>query len=194
MILPGHLSAGYVMTRGLLFLEVVHGGVQYTPHQYTLLLIVGIIAGDLPDIDVAWYFLRNKTVGPEHLGDHRQYVTHAPIIWLVFGVVVALIGFMAGSAFWATIGLLLWLGPWTHFLCDSIEYGVMWLWPVSKKRYALLGEGPAEVETQIVMAKKASTVTIDQQWYTLFLRYIRSATFFAEIALVLIALYTLCYI
>ena len=140
------------MARGLLFIEVAHVGAQFTPltpHQYTILLVAGVLSGDLPDIDVIWYFLRNKTVGPEHLGNHRHYVTHAPIIWLVLGIIVASISFLLGSLFWTTIGLMLWLGPWTHFLCDSIEYGVMWLWPISTKRYALLGEGPAEVEARI---------------------------------------------
>jgi membrane-bound metal-dependent hydrolase YbcI (DUF457 family) len=43
---------------------------------------------------------------------------------------------IAPNVYWHYVGLLLWLGSWSHFILDSIQYGIMWLWPFSNRTYA----------------------------------------------------------
>ncbi len=98
----------------------------------------GMFFGFSPDIDEFYYFIKNKNLlvsGEEGVRqNHRQYYSHAPILWLIAGLLVYL---FARSVFVRELGMLLWLGSWSHFLLDSIEYGIMWLWPFSSTIYAL---------------------------------------------------------
>lgn len=168
MVLPGHLAAGFIVAK--LAISVVHPSLS--TDEVNLLLLLGMVAGDLPDLDVAYHFLKRKTSQPEDLGAHRHYVTHAPIVWLLAGAVIY---FLSSNDFFRMIGLFVWLGPWAHLLGDSIEYGVMWLWPFSTKRYALLGwHEPTHYQR---------TTYWGQFWE----KYSRTTTFKVEILLVIIA-------
>ena len=169
MILPGHLAAGYITTR--ILLAVKHAG--FDPAQTNALLLFGTFAGDFPDIDIAYHMLKYKTISSSNLSIHRTYFTHAPIIWLVLGLIIF---FANSSPFYQAIGLLIWLGPWSHFLGDSIEEGVMWLWPLSTRRFA-------------VSSRKESPITQPNSfWSHLFKTYGRKATCYVEIVLVVIAI------
>ncbi len=168
MVLPGHLAAGYITARALI--AIVHPAISSTELQ--LLTLFGTLSGDFPDIDVVYHMLKRKTTSPKDLGDHRHYVTHAPIVWLALGLLVFVFN---TTTFFKMIGLLLWLGPWSHFLGDSIDFGVMWLWPFSKKRYALLKWS----------VKDSAPNT---SWPVLFKKYLHRATCYVEITLVIIAI------
>ena len=63
------------------------------------------------------------------VANHREYISHAPLLWLVAGLIVF---FLAESEFNRTVGLMIWLSSWSHFILDS-EWGIRWLWPFSGK-------------------------------------------------------------
>ena len=87
----------------------------------------------LPDLDSipAYIFMKWKP-GQEKL-DHHSYFTHTPIFYFCLSIFV-----------WIGLGLeaaiLFLLITLTHLLLDSwgTDDGIMWLWPISKKKYSLL--------------------------------------------------------
>lgn len=74
---------------------------------------------------------------------------------------------------------MLWLGSWTHFLLDSIEYGIMWLWPLSSKVYAL--KDPELVlpiyETRFI-----------PYWWQSVRKYTKFYSFYLEVLIIITAL------
>ena len=49
-----------------------------------------------------------------------------------------LVYLLANSLYWKYFGLVILASAGSHLLVDSIEIGVMWLWPFSKKQYMLI--------------------------------------------------------
>jgi len=132
MLPPGHIAAGFLTAKALLYFS--HTGLSQP--QQNQLLWWGAFFGFAPDLDTFYWFGKSKAfkIDPDQQ-NHRFFFTHAPVLWLIVGLAIYLI---AGSPFWKTFGLLVWLCSWVHFLLDSIQYGVMWLWPAKKKVYCLL--------------------------------------------------------
>lgn len=134
MLPPGHIAAGYLTAYGLTHLP----NSSLTPNETNALLVAGAILGTLPDIDFIPFFVSRKSMRFTDEDSHRRYITHTPILWLIVGLIIAL---AAPNAFIWTLGLLIWLASWGHFIGDSIEHGVRWFWPLSK-RYFSLGNYP----------------------------------------------------
>src|SRR5437868_1384261 len=124
MVLPGHLAGGYLAARALLSLS--HAA--FTPGQMLALYIIGTLAGDGPDIDLIWYSFKHRVLRSTENDSHRDYLTHAPIVWLAISLLIVLAGSLVSSSFVEFIGWIILCGSWTHLIFDSIEYGVMWLW------------------------------------------------------------------
>ena len=138
MVLPGHISGGYIVTKAIL--SILHP--SFSAAKINALLIIGTLSGELPDIDlVRLYFAgkRSKTVMDE---DHRNYITHTPLVWLCVAGIIFIVGMLMSSSFTKYLSLAVLAGSWSHLLLDSIEYGVMWLWPFSSKRYSLIKKLP----------------------------------------------------
>ena len=137
MVLPGHLAGGYLVTLALV--SITHAGSNgvFTHEQLNVLLIIGTLAGELPDIDlIRDYFEQRRD--EKHLIDHREYFTHAPSFWLAVSLVIVTSGYVAGSSFTQYVGWIILAGTWSHFILDSIEHGVIWLWPLTNKKFRLL--------------------------------------------------------
>lgn len=136
MLPSGHVAAGYLT--GLALLKITNPDLP--PAQISQLLYWAAFFGFAPDLDEFWFFFKNKAflVSPDVEKHHRQYPSHAPVLWLAAGL---LIYFFASSDYVKFIGLLLWLGSFSHFLLDSIEHGIMWLWPFSTKLFAVKNPG-----------------------------------------------------
>jgi membrane-bound metal-dependent hydrolase YbcI (DUF457 family) len=131
MLPPGHIAGGFLTAEALL--KIIHP--QLPQAQINRLLLWGMFFGFAPDLDTFYSFLKEKAFTvrkPQN--NHRHFLSHAPILWLVAGL---LIYFCSSSEYVKLIGLLVWLASWSHFLLDSIEFGIMWLWPFSRKQYAL---------------------------------------------------------
>jgi hypothetical protein len=145
MVLPGHLAGGYLAAGGLLAL--FHP--DLSQGHIISLIIIGILAGELPDIDLFFFNIaerhKNKTSPSENQsGSHRNYITHIPLFWIITSLLVSGIGFGFGSAFVGYSGLMILAGTMSHFIFDSIEYGIRWLAPFSGVYYSFRKKIPAE--------------------------------------------------
>jgi|GEM_PF-480458 len=131
MLPPGHIAAGFLTATALIKITYP----QVSGLELTHLLWWGIFFGFAPDLDMFYSFAKSKAFKTDpSKGSHRLYFSHAPVLWLLAGVSIF---FILSDPFWKFVGLLLWLGSWSHFLLDSIQYGIMWLWPLSHKVYSL---------------------------------------------------------
>lgn len=134
MLPPGHVAAGYLTAYTLLKITKP----DLDPVQMNALLAWGAFFGFAPDLDVFYFFLKNKTVlvanqdAFDH--SHRKFFSHGPVYWLVAGL---LLYFFSSSQYVAYVGLLWWLGSWSHFVLDTVEYGIPWLHPFSTRLFAL---------------------------------------------------------
>lgn len=140
MLPPGHIAAGYLT--GYALLKFAHPALD--AQQQTQLLWWSAFFGFAPDIDVFFVFFTTHSllVAGDKDVNHRKYFTHAPVLWLLAGIVIY---FFASSVYVKYFGLLFWLASWSHFVLDSIEHGVMWLWPFSNKVFALKSQGVRKV-------------------------------------------------
>ncbi len=129
MILPGHLAAGYLTTYAVLHVA----GFQFSGNENIAIYTIGTLLGDGPDFDIFLSFLKKKTLTPAVTDGHRGYITHTAIFWFLFGCVVFFCGDIFASDFVKALGLLVWLSPWSHLLCDSFVFGAKWFWPLSDK-------------------------------------------------------------
>ena len=149
----GHVAAGYLVAQAVLKI----GNPALDPVQLKHLLYWGMFFGFAPDLDmfIAFALARSFSFGRKPELNHRSFSSHAPVVWLAAGLVVigaAEVGIFgslgrgsptSGSAgigspveFYKYFGLLLWLGSWSHFFLDSIQYGIKWLWPFSQEVFA----------------------------------------------------------
>src|SRR5687767_1259299 len=131
MLPPGHIAAGYLAATALLQIAQP----DFNPHQINLLVGLGAFFGFAPDLDVFVAFARAKrfTV-PDQSHNHRYFWSHSPLPWLIPSLAIY---FLAADPFLKYAGLMIWAGSWSHFVLDSGSFGIMWLWPLSKKHFAL---------------------------------------------------------
>lgn len=175
MLPPGHVAAGFVTAEALL--KATHA--NFTPVQTLQLLWWGAFFGFAPDLDsfVAFAIVKGWWYKPGTDSTiHRSLYSHIPIFWLVAGIIAFL---AAPDVYWKYVAALLVLGSWSHFLLDSIDYGIMWLWPFNKEHWALRNRG---------IKKQIQAQGFFSYWFTLVKFYCRSWTFYCEIVIIVIAL------
>lgn len=135
MLPPGHIAAGYLAAYSLLKLT----GHNFDILQTNQLLFWGMFFGFVPDLDMFMAFIKVKGFNIQsEKSDHRKFFTHTPIVWFIFGLVVYSI---ASSQFMKFIGFLIWLGAGSHLFLDTLQYGIMWFWPLSRRLYAFKDRG-----------------------------------------------------
>jgi hypothetical protein len=187
MVLPGHLAGGYLAAAAAL--SVFHPDLSV--EQLKILLVLGTIAGEFPDIDLLFFNIahrrhaKNGAAQKESLvQNHRDYITHMPSFWLGLCAFIAVAGKIAGSTFIEYAGIVTLVGTWSHLILDSIEYGVVWLAPWSKKNYAL---------TKNVIASEAvhRPGSLMQHFHFIITTYWKSYTIWLELAISCIALIAL---
>ncbi|HYV33736.1 MAG TPA: metal-dependent hydrolase, partial [Candidatus Limnocylindria bacterium] len=109
---------------------------------------------------------------------HRRFLTHTP----VFGLVIGLTMYVLSNSLYGKYFALVFLAAFaSHMVVDSIELGIMWLWPFSKKQYFLFD---ANTDSQPYMNENLL------MFYVKMFRnvYMRMKTFYVGAALVVIAL------
>ncbi len=175
MLPPGHIAAGYLVAQE--FISVTKP--QLDPFHIKALLFAGMFLGFAPDLDFFYAFWKVKsfTIQNDEI-NHRHFLSHAPVVWLVAGF---LIYFLSTSVFFKSLGLLVWLGSWSHFALDSMQYGIMWFWPFSNKTYAVgsIGKKTGLQEKHFI-----------KYWLKFLHWYAKNLTltFIAEIIIILISL------
>lgn len=177
MLWFGHAATGYLLTT--LILSIMQP--ELAPEQLRLLILFGTVAAVIPDLDFVFFFTKHRSLKLREKESHRAQITHTPLFWLVLSALVFLAGFTAGGIFGIYLGVLVLAGTWSHLLSDSIEYGVMWLWPFSRRQFyfrKVRGVGPSP--------RGISTAKYYWKFFTQV--YVRNWTFYVEIALVIAAL------
>jgi hypothetical protein len=171
----GHIAAGYLTAE--LLIEVAKPALSI--NQLHELLWFGALIGFVPDLDMFYAFWRAKSF--QHSGqdfNHREFISHAPLLWLFIAILIIV---FAPNLFVRYLGLLVWLGTWSHFLLDSGSFGVRWLYPFSKRFYALKSPGVKHVNP--------ATTFFAHWWHSLKSYYQENRlAFYVEILLVVTAL------
>ena len=174
MLPSGHFAAGYLISTALVKMTEANLSVS----QSNIVILVGILGAIAPDIDLIYYFIRKKKGKLRKDESHRFYLTHAPLLWLLLGLGIYSVG---KNDFWQMIGLVVWIGSWSHFILDSIEFGVPWFWPLSKKLIALKKIPDIEIKNAGI---------IKSQWEFITKVYPRMMTSFVEVLIIAFALIT----
>ncbi len=177
MLPPGHIAAGYLTAK------IVTGSLQYnlTASQINELSLIGAIVAFLPDLDFFFAFAKLKAFRIDNkIVNHRKLLTHAPIIWLLVGLIIF---FSASSDFGKALGLVFWLSSWSHFILDSGE-GIMWLWPFTKRFLPL----PTSYYQRKYEFKHKEYKSFWKYWFNLAVKDYCSFTGIIEILIILTAL------
>ncbi len=143
MLPSGHIAAGYLLAEGTLRLLQP----DLAPHQLHYLLWAGAFFAFVPDLDMFYAFFKARGFTlPDKEVNHRYYVTHRPLVWLIPSIAVYAFGawFELKSVFFQFFGLMILLGAWSHFALDSFKVGVMWLWPFTNRYFAFRSPGERE--------------------------------------------------
>lgn len=155
---------------------------SFTPLETNILLTIGVLSGEGPDIDlIRFYFDHRSPTKSGKAASHRDYFTHAPLVWLLASLAVVAAGALAGSAFTEFVGWTILAGSMSHFILDTIEFGIAWLWPFSKKRYFLKHLEKVELSQR--------PGTFGHYWEYISKFYVRNVSFYAEVLITLPALY-----
>lgn len=177
MLPVGHIAGGFLAAKALLHIAKP----DLPQPQIDSLLWWGIFFSFAPDLDnfVAYAKIRSWWYKPGvDSGIHRKFYSHVPILWLVSAL---LIYFLAGDVYVKNLALMLWVGSWTHFVLDSIDYGVMWLWPWNSEVWALRNRG---------VKRDIQAGGFFEYWYKMVRAYMACWTFYCEILIIVLACYT----
>ncbi|MBL8030518.1 MAG: metal-dependent hydrolase [Candidatus Doudnabacteria bacterium] len=175
MLPPGHIAAGFLTSVALVKLTNSSAEVSNINQFY----LWGMFWGFAPDFDNFLAFYRMKSWWYKQGSDggmHRKFYSHIPVLWLLVGVLAYV---LAPSAYWKTMALLMLFGSFSHFLLDSIEFGVKWLWPFSERLYALKNAG---------VNKEIRAEGFLNFWFSFLLLYKTRPTFFLELLVIASAL------
>lgn len=133
MLWFSHAAAGYLIAKAFLHLSPL----SLSASQENVLITLGILFALLPDLDFIPFFLKHGSMNLQKNESHRVQWSHAPLPWLLLSLIIIEISYLLNASLMLATGILLFLCLLSHFLGDSIEYGVMWLWPFSKKQFYL---------------------------------------------------------
>lgn len=173
MLPPGHIAGGYLLTKGLI--DSYPGSL--TTSEKNKLLWWGMFLSFAPDLDTFYSFYKSSALTVNNtVANHRVYLTHTPSLWLVAGL---LIFFFAKKPYYKFLGLMVWLASWSHFVLDSIEYGVRWLWPFNSHLYSII---PG---SHNIIVRPSGFLNY---WINFLKSYSHTVTFYLEILIILFAL------
>jgi hypothetical protein len=113
MLSTAHFFSGVIIFTVLTIFSVV-------PKTFLFFGLI-VICSMIPDADIAFTKL------------HRNLFSHTPLFWFIISLIVCVVA----SHFWFLVLPFLF-----HFFLDTIDYGVMVLYPFSRKKYgyAILGK------------------------------------------------------
>ncbi|HEV8601000.1 MAG TPA: metal-dependent hydrolase [Patescibacteria group bacterium] len=170
MLPPGHIAGGFLAAK------IASHFIPELDHSKYLLL--SSFFGFFPDLDFFFAFFKAKKFISREDINHRQFVTHAPLLYLV--VFTALYSFPNLRLFaWTFI-----LGTWSHFLLDSISsVGIAWLYPFTSKLYNKTWDSRIAISEQGFL----------KHWTTFVREYMKIFSFKAEMAIILVAILVYWY-
>lgn len=175
MLPPGHIAAGYLLVKSI----ITANQPLLNADEQVWLAILGGFFGFAPDLDMFYGFIKERGFYQTGIKfNHREFITHTPIIWLGLSIIIALVGH---TLFWYYAALAILIGSFSHLILDSTFFGIRWLYPFSNKFYALKQSG--KMEPNLVK-------DFFNHWFNLVKMYYHTApvTFLVEIMLVLTTL------
>lgn len=134
MLPPGHIAGGYLVVYSLVKIFQP----QFSQAEINQLFLYGMFFAFAPDLDMFFSFFRQRSFTIQRKHNHRKFYSHTPIAWFFIGCMVML---FSKNIFTVYVGLLVWLSSWSHFLFDSLQYGIMWLFPFSKRLFSIKDTG-----------------------------------------------------
>jgi hypothetical protein len=152
MLPSAHFFSGVAVFAVISILNIIPRSFQC----FTLIVVCSVI----PDFDIFMCSL------------HRNKLTHTPIFWSCISVVIVAIN----RSMWIIILPFL-----LHFLLDSLDYGIMVVYPFSRKKYglAILGGNSATESrslfsylTDYLSNRKLVSIEVEIALTSLFLLFI----------------------
>lgn len=172
-----HAASAYVLV--FFLLKVLHPALN--PEQLNHLLLWSLFWGVIVDWDMIISYSMLGSLKMSTRISHRRFPSHTPLPWLALSLVIY---FVANTLYWKIFGLTILTSVIAHLLGDSIEIGIMWLWPFSNKQYSLLPFQDGEF-----FQNEKNLVTYYAKMYRQI--YMRMGAFKVGLAMVAIALITL---
>lgn len=131
MLPPGHIAGGYIVALG--YVAILQPDIP--AKEIDTLLTTAAFFAFAPDLDMFITFFRQRSarLGQKE-NNHRYLVTHTPFFWLLVSASFAV---FTPKPFGWHIASVVFLGALSHLILDSIQFGIMWLYPVSRRVYAL---------------------------------------------------------
>jgi len=129
MKLFGHASGGYLAAR----LATKSMGLSESEREK--LLVIGTVAGTLPDWDYFWYAYQKRGFAYSNDFRHHTWVTHTfPFHWLI-ATLLYVFGLLRKDKQLKNSAVVLAAGTTTHLLQDMVGTGdgIMLYYPFSKK-------------------------------------------------------------
>ncbi|MEO8065656.1 MAG: metal-dependent hydrolase [Candidatus Doudnabacteria bacterium] len=171
MLPPGHIAGGYLAGK----IASIWIPALRQPEYLALSSFFGFV----PDLDTFWTFYKNKRMISTDRINHRQYFTHAPLLYLAIFLLWYIL-----FPHSRLIALTFILGTWSHFILDTFSYeGIMWMWPFSTSALSILA--PTKISIR--------STEFFGHWLEVAKKYSRLGLAKAEAMLIIIAILTLIY-
>lgn len=167
MLPPGHIAAGYLA--GKLASQFIP---ELNKPEY---LALTSLFAFLPDLDFFFAFFKLKKFISSSDANHHDYLSHAPLLYLLAFVICYLL-----FPDYHLVAITFIIGTWSHFIIDSISaVGILWLYPFNKKLYGLTLDRRIEITDQRFFP----------HWQRFVKEYTKVFSFRLEIALIIIAIW-----
>jgi len=176
MLPSGHFAVGYLVTK---FSISSLSGI-FPQANEARFWVVGMLAAVLVDLDEFYSFYKiGRPIGTAKGINHRKFFTHAPLFHLFIGLVGFIVGLAGGWSDLQLFAILYVAGMWSHFFFDSFGYGIMWLWPFSRRIFAFHNNS---IDFEIPAG------SILEYWGKFLKLFVKDFVFYLEIAVITLAL------
>lgn len=131
----GHIPAGYLSFMAMRKFMKNRG--EFTTSRIQLLILLGLTASVLPDIDMLYFYFVDHR---QHL--HHGYFTHIPFYWFCAGVFWFLSSLLVQRIKFGIYGAIVMMNITLHLMLDTINAGIKWFYPFSQ-RYVVFIDVPS---------------------------------------------------
>ncbi|MBU1119155.1 metal-dependent hydrolase [Patescibacteria group bacterium] len=138
--------------------------------KYVFYLIGGLI-GVAVDLDFLYtQFLSAKL-------SHHDYITHTPLFFLILFLLMTLIGYATKKEEISAFAKVFLVSTFTHLVLDSVNGGIMWLYPLSKQ---LIGIPSIPFITDSFFTRDALFIRISIEIVIIWFAFVLLLTLFKE--------------
>ena len=141
-----------------LILGIISSLIFGTQDSIFFILLFGVFCSLVPDIDFIIYFFQKKFKIDHFAHEHRDLL-HKPIFFIITGIALLFHS--------PEIGIIWIVGTLYHFIHDTIDggWGIMWLYPFSKKYYTLASYSTKKVFRNKEEQREFASRYGDPDWF-----------------------------